>query len=257
MMDVTTPIGGIQPAPSRFLAPLWHTAVLIAFLLLFSALGSAGHPGLDHSGRLRLYIATMLMEWAMVGFIAWGLRLSKRVTVRDLIGGKWEKPEDFLLDVAVAVGFWIIALGVLALVGVALGMNNPATVKTTVKEMQQRIGSLLPTGQLEIAVWILLSVTAGFCEEVIYRGYFQRQLTGLFGTAWIAIIAQGVIFGASHGYEGIPKMIQIAVFGILFGLLAHWRKSLRPGMMAHAAHDTIQGIFAGFVLKNADKVIPK
>lgn len=257
-METSASVTDLQPpAPSRFVAPLWHTAALIAFLLVFSALGSAGHPGLTHAGRLKLYSTTIVLEWAMVGFIIWGLRLSKRTTLRELIGGRWKKPEDFLLDVAIAAGFWLVALGCLALVGVALGMSDPATVKQSVRELQQRIGSIFPVGALEISVFVLLSSTAGFCEEVIYRGYFQRQLAGLFRVTWIAIIVQGLIFGASHGYEGWRKMVQIAVFGILFGVLAHWRKSLRPGMIAHATHDIFQGIVGGFILKNADKMLPK
>lgn len=256
-MDASVPATEVQPASSRLVAPLWHTVVLVAFLLVFSALGSAGHPGLTHETRLRLYILTIMMEWVMVAFIVWGLRLIKRTTLRELIGGRWERPEDFLLDLAVAAGFWLVALLCLALVGLALGMNNPATLKSSVQETQHRMGSLFPVGGLEMFVFVLLSSTAGFCEEVIYRGYFQRQLLGLFDATWIAIIVQGLIFGGSHGYEGWQKMIQITVFGILFGVLAHWRRSLRPGMIAHASHDIFEGIVGGYILKNADKMLPK
>jgi hypothetical protein len=37
-------------------------------------------------------------------------------------------------------------------------------------------------------------------------------------------------------------MIAIGFFGSFFGILAHLRKSLRPGMMAHAFQDSIAGI---------------
>jgi hypothetical protein len=37
-------------------------------------------------------------------------------------------------------------------------------------------------------------------------------------------------------------MIVIGIYGIFFGILAHLRKSLRPGMMAHAFQDSIAGI---------------
>lgn len=256
-METSVPVADLEKPSSRYVAPLWHTVLLVAFLLAFSALGSGGHPGLTHNGRLRLYIMTMALEWTMVAFIVWGMHLSKRSTLRELIGGRWKKPEDFLVDVGIAAGFWLVALICLALVGLALGLAQPAHSKEALKEMQHRMGSLFPIGGLEIFTFILLSCTAGFCEEVIYRGYLQRQLTALFSTAWIAIIAQGLIFGASHGYEGWQKMVQIAALGILFGLLAHWRKSLRPGMMAHAVFDIFQGIVGGFILRNADKMLPK
>ena len=37
-------------------------------------------------------------------------------------------------------------------------------------------------------------------------------------------------------------MIVIGIYGMFFGILAHLRKSLRPGMMAHAFQDSIAGI---------------
>lgn len=37
-------------------------------------------------------------------------------------------------------------------------------------------------------------------------------------------------------------MALIAVYGAMFGFLALWRRSLRPGMMAHAWHDSFEGI---------------
>jgi hypothetical protein len=58
------------------------------------------------------------------------------------------------------------------------------------------------------------------------------------------------IFGASHGYEGIRNMIRICVFGALFGALALMRKSLRPGMMAHATQDGLVGIVTYLLSKS-------
>ena len=252
-MDVSAPLPAMEAPLPQTVAPWWHTLLLVGFLLVFSALGSAGHPGLTHADRLKMYVLTMIMEWLMVAFIVWGLRRQRNTTLSQLIGGRWNSPEDFLLDLAIAFGFWIVSAGVLAGMGFALGMNNAATVK----EMQHRIGSLVPNGAIEIAVWICLSSTAGFCEEVIFRGYFQRQFTALLKVAWGGVILQGLIFGLSHAYEGWQQMIRIAVYGMMFGALAMWRKSLRPGMIAHAAQDIIAGSLAGFVLKNADKIIPK
>jgi len=242
----------VAPPPPRFIAPWWHTLLLVAVLLIFSALGSAGHPGLDHAMRMRLYIGTIVMEWLMVLYILWGIRRAKQTTLSELIGGRWKTPEDFLLDIATAAGFWIVALLVLGGIGYALGMDKIAHAK----DMQQRVGSMLPSGKNETITWILLCITAGFCEEVIFRGYFQSQFGMLLKSAWAGIIVQGLIFGGSHAYEG-QAMIVIAAYGILFGILAHWRKTLRPGMMAHFTHDMFQGLFAQKILEHALKAMPK
>jgi membrane protease YdiL (CAAX protease family) len=41
-------------------------------------------------------------------------------------------------------------------------------------------------------------------------------------------------------------MVAIMVHGWLLGMLAHWRKSLLPGMLAHGLQDSIGGIVAFF-----------
>lgn len=242
-----------QQSPPDYIAPWWHTALLVVFLLGFSALGSAGHPGLNHSMRMKLYAVTIVMEWLMLLFIVWGIRRTKQTTLSKLVGGRWKTPEDFLLDVAVALGFWIAAGLVLAGVGYALGINSVGNAK----ELEQRIGSMLPVGKSEIATWLGLCVTAGFCEEVIFRGYFQKQFGVLLKSAWGGIVAQALIFGGSHAYEGWQKMVQIAVFGFMFGVLAYWRKSLRPGMMTHFAQDSVAGLFARWAIEHASKALPK
>jgi CAAX protease family protein len=253
-METSVPAPEVQlPHSPAYIAPWWHTVLLVLFLLSFSALGAAGHQGLDHALRMKLYISTVIVEWLMLLFIIWGLRRKQQTTLGGLIGGRWKTPEDFLLDVAIAFGFWIVAALVLLGVGYLVGANNMSQVK----DMQQRVGSMLPSGRTEILTWLLVCVTAGICEEVIFRGYFQKQFGLLLKSAWGGIVAQALIFGGSHAYEGWQKMVQIAVFGFLFGVLAWWRKSLRPGMMTHFAQDSVAGILGRWALEHATKALPK
>jgi membrane protease YdiL (CAAX protease family) len=163
----------LQPPSRGYIAPWWHTVLLLVFLLAFSAMGSEGHTNLTHSMRIRLYYSTIIMEWLMALYIVWGLRLRRETTVRNLIGGRWNKPEDFLMDIAYAVGFRIASAIILAIVALALGGVHFGSAK----ELQERLQSVYPDGLTEQLVFQLLCVTAGFCEELIYRGYFQKQFT--------------------------------------------------------------------------------
>ena len=94
-----------------------------------------------------------------------------------------------------------------------------------------------------------VSLTAGFCEELIYRGYLQRQFTALTHSVAGGIVLQAIAFALSHGYQGWRFVLLIAVLAAMLGLLANWRRSLRPGMIAHALQDGITGIVAAHVLK--------
>ena len=70
--------------------------------------------------------------------------------------------------------------------------------------MTKQLSFLPPGPHLELLVWCL-SVTVGFCEENIFRGYLQRQLAAITKSTLIAVFLSAAIFGASHRYEGVPR----------------------------------------------------
>jgi hypothetical protein len=195
----------------------------------------------------------MLQYGITIGFelflllLVWvGLRL-KGVKLRELIGGRWETPEDFLLDVAIAVGFCVAALVILAIWSKALRMGGPSQVNE-VKRLADMLG---PQSAVSMAFFVLVSSTAGLVEEILFRGYLQRQIGALTGNIYAGLIGSAILFGAGHGYEGTRRMVLIAVLGAMFGVLALLRKSLRPGMIAHGLFDSLQGVLLWLVRKGA------
>ena len=244
-MDSTIPLAPPAEPPRyyRLLAPWWHTLVLIAVLLGLS-FGQAHNIAkiVQRHGHLPLYISTILFEWAMVAFVWWGIR-GRGLRLRDLIGGKWKSAEDFMLDVAIAVGFWIVSGAILFGAQYALGLVRMHEVESLAKERLAKIGFLLPESGLDMVFYAALAITAGFCEELIFRGYLQKQFHAATRSVVIAVLLQGILFGCAHGYQGPKLMIVLSIYGSLFGALAALRGNLRPGMMTHAGQD----LLAGFV----------
>ena len=248
-MDDATPRAQVEaPAPEtpgRLIAPLWHTILLVLVILLVS-FGSSKAVNRDASAsKLPLYAWNILWQWLVVGYVWIGLRL-RRTRMRDVIGGKWNTFEAFLLDIAIAAGFWFVSILLLAALRFAMGILPKAH---DLGEVKRTLGFLIPRTTEELLLWLVVSITAGICEEIIFRGYLQQQSRLITGNAWLGIIVSGIVFGAGHGYQGLRMMIVIAVYGMMFGLLAHFRKSLRPGMMAHAWQDTLTGIVSRIALK--------
>jgi len=219
----------------RLLAPWWHTAVLIAVLLSASLNGTRGkHPLVAHS-KVWQYVWSMAWEWMLVGFVWLGIR--RRMRLRELIGGRWATVEDFVLDLVYAAAFWFCALVVLGSGARLMHLDQAGKIE----EMRRQLGFLAPESRIELALWFCVSITAGFCEEIIFRGYLQLQFAAVSNSMLAGVVLSAAVFGASHGYEGVARMVLIAIYGLLFGLLAWWRKSLRPGMIAHAWHDSLSG----------------
>jgi membrane protease YdiL (CAAX protease family) len=178
-----------------------------------------------------LYLSLLIMEWALVLYVAKGSRRAG-VSIRTLVGGRWSRPRDVAVDALLALGAW----GVWTAFALAWE-------RWMVTDHAAGVAALLPRSPLEIVLWVALSLTAGFAEELVFRGYFQAQFHALTGRSWAALILQAALFGISHGYQGVQACLKIALYGLLMGALARGRGSLRPGMMAHAWTDIASGLF--------------
>ena len=135
------------------------------------------------------------------------------------------------MDTILAFGIWVLWKGILFTWARWLGPGHAAS-----------ISPLVPHGIAEGVLWVLLSITAGISEELVFRGYLQRQLTAFTGRTSLALLLQVTVFGIAHGYQGVQACLVIAIYGALFTLLALWRKSLSPGMIAHAWTDIAGGL---------------
>src|SRR5205823_4531206 len=103
-------------------------------------------------------------------------------------------------------------------------------------------GFLLPTTLSESIVWITVSAAAGICEELVFRGYLQRQLWSLIGNLPAALLLQAFAFGIGHIYQGWKPALVTAIYGLFLGLVAAWRRSIIPGAIAHAMVDVMGGL---------------
>jgi membrane protease YdiL (CAAX protease family) len=220
--------------------PVWHTAALpgmIAVLMGLSILmPGAANSGVSH--RLAGYFTTAAFEWAIAVWIIAGCR-AQGESIYSLMGDSTAPWRSILRDSGLAVGFLVFANVLLSLMRYFAAATPNGALR-----------NLLPNTPMEKASFLGLTVTAAFCEELIYRGYLQRQFTAWAGSLSIGVALQGIAFGAAHAYQGLGMVPVVAVYGCLFGLLAVWRRSLRPGMIAHLLQDAVGGlILARMVLK--------
>lgn len=235
MDEAPTTIAG--SSPRRLIASRRHTAILIAILLAIAAYGvysqhaaAQAPPPSSRGSTAPLYGVLLLAEWGLVRYVAVGLRKAG-TPFRELLGTRWSNWRDVARDVAIALAVFVVWTAGSSLVNRMLPGSTP-----------QAVQQMLPRSPLEIGLWVLLSLSAGFCEEIVYRGYLQQQFQALTGSALASVLIQGVIFGISHGYQGVRNVILIMIYGVLFGALAVWRKSLKPGMILHAWTDVFGGL---------------
>lgn len=235
-IDAPAPPRDPAPSPDRAsMRPVW---VLTAVFLGAAARGAMAQRQAAGAGAIALparpaavYAGLILMEWGLA-FYVWkvGLRRSG-ASFRALIGGRWASPRDVAVDAGIAIAIWG-----------AWSMAGRLWEAWSAADHAASVHSLLPQRPHEIALWIVLSLSAGFSEELVFRGYLQERFGALTGSAALAVMLQAALFGVSHGYQGVRSCLRITVYGLAFGGLARWRRSLRPGMVAHAWTDVAAGI---------------
>jgi len=183
----------------------------------------------SHAHVIPLYGSVTLMNWLLVLFVWKGVR-KRGGTFGSLVGGRWASARDLLRDLGIAAIFWAVLAAAAWGIHLALGEGH-----------EKSVDILLPQTVVEIAAWIATSASAGFCEEYVFRGYVQRQLLAVSQSGTGAVVCQGLVFGLMHAYQGWRSVAVISAMGILFGVLAAWRKTLRVGMVAHGWQDTWAG----------------
>jgi CAAX protease family protein len=218
------------------IAQWWHTVLVLLPLAIGSAASAHQHtlehvniPGL--SFRLSAYLTVMVEEWSVV-FLIWLALKHRGLSIAELVSGRWSRPLDFFKDLGLGIGFLVIVLPLMAVAGRLLPSSRGEV-------------TFFPENWWEAIVWVFLGATAGFAEELIFRGYLTRQFHAWTNSGVLAVIIQGLLFGLAHGYYS-SAMILIAAYGWLIGVLAWWRKSLRPGMLAHGLEDATLGLLTFF-----------
>ena len=216
-----------------------HTASVLAIIAGFAAWGAHNAVRMRAAGaahHVALYLQTLAFEWLLVAFVVWGVH-RRGAPLAAILGEPWSNARELWRDIRVAASYWILSLFALNVIAHLLNTTD----------QRANVRFMLPHGRLEMLLWVVLSVSAGICEEAIFRGYLQRQFLALTRSAPAAIALAAVAFGAGHIYQGNRGAIVITCYGAMFGILAHWRKSVRPGMLAHAWQDTISGLLGSML----------
>jgi membrane protease YdiL (CAAX protease family) len=108
--------------------------------------------------------------------------------------------------------------------------------------------AVLPHTPAEYRLFLAVSVTAGICEELLFRGYFfamTSQWLTLLGSA----VVSAAIFGLGHAYQGWRGVFKTAAVGLFLGFVYIGTGSLVWPIILHALVD-VQGGTVGYrVLK--------
>ena len=185
--------------------------------------------------RLRFYRRSMLELWLLTPVVlSWWLWSGRAVTAIGLgVPGGWP--------------FWVGAIVAVAL-ATALGLQvavvrSSAEARAKVQKQFRGIPALMvPRDNRERRMWVGLSLTAGFCEEVLYRGFLVW-----YAMMWLpkeaAVLASAIVFGVAHLYLGWGVgALRATVVGVVLGVAYLLTGTLWVPIALHAIVDVTSGL---------------
>jgi membrane protease YdiL (CAAX protease family) len=164
---------------------------------------------------------------------------------------------------------WTLTLAVLAIVLfwerrplASIGLGRPTwnalqfgaglamallVLAVTAGAVAQALGGLSEPGNSEAMVmalplWVQLfaAVSAGFTEEILFRGYAIERVTELTGRRWLGAALPVFVFGAVHApFWGVAHALVAGLTGLWLTLAYLWRRNLWTNIAAHALLDVL------------------
>jgi CAAX protease family protein len=195
--------------------------------------------------RLSLYASTIAFQWFMVALVGWRVR-AHRFTASEL-------------GLGVPRGSRVVAaavIGTAAFVGLQwfnlrrMGRSSRPASKF-LKALGERI---FPQTKLEQLPYIALALTAGICEEFLYRGFALAAFLRAGLPGWGSVLLSAGLFGLAHLYQGRGGFAGTLLLGILFGAARIGYDSLLPVVAWHAAVDLVAGVAGPRYLKVAASI---
>lgn len=231
-----------KPSPRRILAILLLVGVF--WLGMFLPIASLGGPEPDFSAvsRLQLFLLHIVFLGALGCWFALGFaavvpagsdgergpaagvvgRFARQFGLRAPEFGK-----EIAIGLAAGVIAWAAVLAILIFVGLLIWGLGGA------EALPQQPPSMVPwIAALPIGLRIALSASAGFAEEMFFRGFLQPRAGIAFST---------FLFVLAHVGYGQPLMlVGVTLLSLVFAGLVRWRQNIWAAVVAHAVFDAIQ-----------------
>jgi|GEM_PF-4502595 len=138
-----------------------------------------------------------------------------------------------VLAVLAAGFFWIVLWP-----GVVCLFRERTRTAYTKALAKSSVSFMMPIGTLERRWWVALSIAAGICEEIIFRGFLMTVARGELRMGLVlALLATSTVFGFNHLYQGGRAIATTALVGLMLGVVSILTAGLLLPMLLHAAMD--------------------
>lgn len=214
-------------------------AIVVHLVAVAPVLGLRAYDSLKRCAMSRstAYRLALAHEWALsalavaallgagVPLASVGVRLGSYAGLSGMLGGG---------VAGLAIG------GVVGIVITLLANRGRLRIaRTRPRIMAGNFDALLPSNRSERRTFAIVAVTAGICEELLYRGVVLYALRHTFPHLALAgaVIISALIFGLGHAYQGWVGVLATAVLGAVLAVVYVATGSLLVPISVHILLD--------------------
>jgi membrane protease YdiL (CAAX protease family) len=190
-------------------------------------------PQIGRRERLSLYASTIAFQWFAAAVVAW------RVWAHGLGLDELGLVAHGRLRILIASIVGAATLGGLQWFNLRRMGRTSGKSSEFMKALAERI---LPQSPAELLPYLALAVTAGLCEEFLYRGFAMAALARAGLAPWGVVLVSSAFFGLAHLYQGRGGLLSTLVIGAVFGTARIAYDGMIPVMVWHFAVDAVAGI---------------
>ncbi len=196
----------------------------------------------EPGARTSFYRRLLVLEWglALLALIVW---LSAPGVDAAQVGLRW--PQQWPGPVTGAVVLVVLLFVVVSTRALRSGalldaepVRRPGEGRHAEPEAHATL-ALLPRTAGERRLFTLVGLTAGVCEEWLYRGFFLAVVAALAGglPVGVLVLVAAVAFGLAHAYQGRAGIITTGLLGGVMAAVYLQTGSLLLPVLLHAVID--------------------
>jgi membrane protease YdiL (CAAX protease family) len=206
-------------------ARMWAALLLVLFpaMMVRQAQELRHMPSLP---RVPAYLSSIVSLWVLCGATL-AICLLSGFDARDL----GFRDATVLRVTITSIGVTAAAIGLLFAFR-TLGVRETPVLR-----------ELLPVTPRERWLFVLVSISAGICEEIVFRGFLLRALVIATGITPLAVILSAGAFGVVHAYQSASGALRAAILGVLLTVPVLLDASLFSAIVAHTSIDLLSGLW--------------